>query len=718
MKMFDGNPGMANAWPRMGRLARLLATGGMAAQAALAGTAHAQDTQPSTAADGDIIVTGYRYLSEDTSGTTNLPLPVEKVPQAISLVSEDFLKAADLRTLGEVAQHTPGAIFAGNPQGFGSVVKLRGFTGGTAIDGLTVGSLDYEPDYATIERMEIVKGPASVVYGAASPGGLINLVTKSAKADTASYVEALGGSWDRWRIEGQLAGALNAEGTVRAIGIAAHEEADSFMKIANSSKTVIYAGLDFDIADGFTGYVHGGYDRYRRSAFDGIPTLPDGSPAPVGRSFFIGSHDFNLTSKVGRVSAGLDWEVSPVWSISLKTNYQNTDTDGPSAFGFGLEEDGDFLIAAQNFLKNKREDFSVGLSSIYKLDETGLMDSFISVSALYQDTELTTVGGLPDFPEGPVAEANIFDGVKAIEAIINTAQLPGFTYEYGQRLEYLTLSGQAVIKVADPVTLLAGLSWSKPDVSSRLDGPWVDYSRGGEMSYRGAITVEPISGLNVYASYSESFQPQLRVDVDGAVLPPLTGSQYEIGVKYVSPDRRLLLTAALFDLNQKNKGLFVEQGPDGTDRYKAVGKTRHRGLELEAVGQITAAWQIHAGFALLDPKITRDDNPDVIDKTVPFLPKSTASLYTSYEFGGGAFVGGGIRYVDSVKTDFDRVTKDLPSYFLVDGSIGYDFDRYRVQLNVKNIFDEHYYINNYETLFYGNVVGEPRSFAVSVRANF
>ncbi|MGE0582803.1 MAG: TonB-dependent siderophore receptor [Steroidobacteraceae bacterium] len=697
-----------------------LAVGSFAMQAVLhAGAVLAQD--PGAEQDGavdEVVITGYRYLSEDTSGTTGLPLPIEKVPQSISLVSEDFLQAADIRTLGEVAQHTPGALFAGNPQGFGSVVKLRGFTGGTAIDGLTVGTLDFEPDYATIERMEIVKGPASVVYGAASPGGLINLVTKSAKADTRDYFEVLGGSWDRWRIEGQLAGAVNAAETVRAIGVVAHEEADSFMKIADSAKTVLYAGLDFDVSDTLKGYVHGGYDRYRRTPFDGIPTLPDGSPAPVDRSFFIGSRAFNLTSRVGRVNAGLDWEISPEWSVGLKGSFQNTDTKGPSAFGYGLEEDGDFLIAVQNFIKNRREDFSIGASSIYRLDATGLQDSFISASALYQSTELTTIGSLPDFDGAFEAGANIFDGVENIEAIINSADFPGFTYSYGQRLEYLTLSSQAVVKVADWVSLLGGLSWSKPDVSSRLDGPWVDYSRGGQESYRAAITLEPLAGLNVYFSYSESFQPQLRIDVDGAVLPPLSGSQYELGAKYVTPDRRLLLTAALFDQTQANKGLFDQQGPDGTDRYHAVGKTRHRGLEVEALGQISPAWQVKGGLTLLEPKITRDDNAAVVDKIVPFLPRVTASLYTSYEFGGGAFLGAGVRYVDSVKTAFDRATRDLPSYTLVDASVGYDFDRWRAQLNVKNIFDERYYINNYETLFYGNVVGEPRSVTVSLRTSF
>src|SRR3546814_10025546 len=89
----------------------------------------------------------------------------------------------------------------------------------------------------------------------------------------------------------------------------------------------------------------------------------------------------------------------------------------------------------------------------------------------------------------------------------------------------------------------------------------------------------------------------------------------------------------------------------------------------------------------------------------------SSDLYTSYEF-GDAFVGGGVRYVGSVKTEIDRATHDLPSYTLVDASAGYDFGRFRAQVNVKNLFDKHYFVNNYQTLFYGNVVGEPRSVTV------
>jgi TonB-dependent siderophore receptor len=718
MGSFGGQSGIELTHRRIRRVRNILMAGGMLTQIALgAGTAHAADASPPEGTAGDIVVTAFRYLSEDTSGTTGLPLSIEKVPQSITLVNQDFLKATDAKSLGEVAQYTPGALYDGNQGGTASVVKLRGFDAGNAIDGLNVGALDYEPDFATVDRLEIVKGPTSVVYGAANPGGIINQVTKGARSGTDSYVELLGGSWGRWRLEGQIAGALNAAGTIRAIGIAVHEEAGSFMERVNSSKTVLYGGLDADLSDTLTGYVHGGYERYKRTSFDGIPTLPDGSPAPVDRSFFIGSGDFELVTPVARINGGLDWDVSSALSVSLKLNYLHSNTTGESGYGYDLQPNGDFSLAINDITKSKQQAFSAGLSTLFKLDDAGLAGSFITVAANYQRYDTEQAGTIPDMPAGDVA--NLSDGVDAIEDLFNTRTYPGvYDYSLNRRLRYLTISGQASIKVAEPLTLLGGISWAKPDVSKQVSGgSWQDYSGDSQTSLRLAATLEPIKNLNLYASYSESFQPQLYIDVAGAVLPPLTGEQFEIGVKYVSPDRRLLLTGALFDIRQANQAVY-DDTIDMIDRYSAVGEVRHRGLELQAVGQISRNWQVNTGFTLLDPTISKDDDPTLVGKTEPFLPKATASLFTSYTLDMGLLLGGGFRYVDSVTTSYDGSTIDLPSYFLVDASAGYTFSRFRLQFNIKNLFDAHYYINNYQTLYYGNVVGEPRSFSVSLRTNF
>ena len=678
----------------------------------------AQDAQPDTL--GEVVVQAYRFLDRDTSGATNLPLPIEGVPQAITLINSDFLKAADLKTMGEIAQYSPGAFYSGNKGNFGTDMKLRGFPASFAIDGLAIGNLNYEPDNAIVERLEIVKGPASVVYGAASPGGLVNLVLKGASPDAPSYLYALGGSWERWRLEGQLAGSLNDAGSLRAIGVVAHQEADSFIDFEDSKRTTVFGGLEADLAEGVTAYAKASYENYQRTGFDNpFLTFSDGRLAPVGRSYNIANKDWTSSTNSKRANAGVKWDVSSAWLVELQTNYQNASTHGPKAYGFGLRPNGDFSITFQNWLDFTLEDTSVGASSVYKFDDLGLEGSFVAASAIYQKAEQSRLQSRPSLPGNPAGLVNISASTDAISDLLGTATYPGPILFDGQVLEYVTLSAQGVFKIAEPVSLLVGLSNSSPKIKARVnDLPFEDFTPDDQMSYRAALTVEPISGLNLYASYSESFQPNLRLDINDDVLPPIEGTQYEVGAKYMSPDRRILLTAAVFDLSQTNQVVFDSIGADGVDRYRTLGEVKHKGFELEAVGRITDRWQIQAGFTKLDPTVEEDVNPAIVGKKRTFLPESTASLYTSYDFTSGPFISGGVRYVDDLRTSYDDTTRRLPSYTLVDSSVGYSFDKWQLQLNVKNMFDEFYVVNTWGTLFYGNVVGEPRSFTLSARMDF
>ena len=334
----------------------------------------------------EVVVTSHRYefLSADTSGATNLPLPIEKVPQSISLVSEDFIKAADLKTLGEIAQYTPGALNVGNQEGFGTLVKLRGFSSLIAFDGLNVGtvsSTSYEPDYAIVDRLEIVKGPSSVVYGVSSAGGLVNFVTKSATRDTHDYVLLQYGSWNTYRLEGQVAGALDSSGSLRGIGVAVREAGDSFINDFSHSSTVVYGGLNWD-AGSLSAFLHGGFERHIRTSIDGVPTEADGSPAPLPRSFLIGSKDMDLSTNVWHAEGDLTWHANEALEMSLKGNIRQTLTHGLSPYSFGLDSSGNLGLAIQDFNAGiHANDYSVAGSGIYHFDSVGLANSFLSLSA-------------------------------------------------------------------------------------------------------------------------------------------------------------------------------------------------------------------------------------------------------------------------------------------------------------------------------------------------
>ena len=152
-----------------------------------------------------------------------------------------------------------------------------------------------------------------------------------------------------------------------------------------------------------------------------------------------------------------------------------------------------------------------------------------------------------------------------------------------------------------------------------------------------------------------------------------------------------------------------------------MSKVRHRGFGLEVTGQITDHWQLKSGLALLDPRVAVDPNHPINNgETRPWLPRITAHLFTSRDFSNGLSIGGGLRYVGSVKT-YDRssaiATPDIQPYALFDAASGYTFGVWHVQLNLKNILDKRYYVGApvFQTLIAGLYPGEPRSFALSLR---
>lgn len=664
----------------------------------------------------EITVTANSFLDEDTRGITNLPMPIEKVPQSISILNNDFVKAADLKNMGEIAQYTPGGLWASYSPSYGNQYWLRGFSANFAINGLTVGDQITEPDPAILERYEVVKGPASVVYGAQSPGGIVNLVSKSALPNTPSYISALVGSWGRARVEGQAAGSLNTSGTVRGIAVAAHEEGGSFVDFVKLNKSVVYGGLDFDLTNDLTGYVRASYQRTEDTPYNGIPTFPNGTLVPVPRSYFLGGSNFNALAQATRVDTGLSGKFSDLWSFDLKGIYQHTTHGGNNVYPYNtIATDGSFPIGGETFNDWHTDDYTIGGTATRKLDDFGLTDSSVSANVRYQHYRYYIL----EHTGGGATPANIFAGDGAVSNIFNSL-IPSSVYEQDQTMNYLTSSIQAVVKVASPLTLVGGVSNSSPKIDYQTyNGPWQNLNPGSQTSYRGALVYEPVKGTNLYASYSESFQPNLRIDTNYNVLQPVSGKQYELGVK-VSPTNQLLLTAALFEIKENNVAEYSAT-VNGEALYKAA-DVQHRGLELEATGQIDKHWQVKGGVALLDPKQTADPaNPVNVGETRPWIPKATANLFATYEFRKNFSVSGGARYVGAVKT-YDNSstspTPDLPAYTVLDAAVNYSLDRsWHLQANLKNILDKHYYVPSpiFQALWAGLYPGEPRSIALSVR---
>jgi outer membrane receptor for ferric coprogen and ferric-rhodotorulic acid len=674
----------------------------------------------------EVVVIGhYELFSDSASGYTNLPLPVEKIPQSIGIVDADLFKAADLKTLADVADYTPGALDVGNPGGFGAFISLRGFPSANALDGINFSAIsgaNYSLDFAVMDRLEIIQGPSAVVYGVSSAGGLVNFVTKSAAAATPSYAILQGGSWNSWRFEGQLAGPLEAGGGAHGIATAVVDQGDDFTDQVQHQKVVLYLGANGDVGDSVTAYVHGGYQKYQGTSFDGLPTEADGSPAPLPRDFFIGSPQMTINYLIYHAESNLTWHAGDALDVSFSANAINSAGHGSTVpQSCCLDAAGNLVLDISDYREIKGWDYGAGISATYRLDRVGLDKSFLSVAALYQDDRFLVVAGSPSFAGEPTTTVNIFSGEAALTTAFDSARLIGEPDRSFQELKTLTLSTQSVIEVFNHGSILLGAAYSNPSLANAFDDSRQDFRLPGNTLLRTALMYEFAPHANAYASYSQSFNPQFLVDQQDHLLAPLMGSQYEIGVKYKPGQEHLFLTAAAFVITQKNAGQFVDT-VDGIDRYQPIGELRHRGIELAALGHLTAQWQINAGYTYLNARIAGDTDTTIVGRTELFQPSRTASLFSTYTFANeflrGFSAGAGVRYVGSERTAYDESTRDIPGYGLLDSSLAYSSSHWTVQLNAHNLLNKYYFINNYGSLLYGNAIGAPANFNVLVRREF
>ncbi|MBV8143819.1 MAG: TonB-dependent receptor [Gammaproteobacteria bacterium] len=687
----------------------------------------------------------YQFLSADTSGTTNLPLPVEQVPQTINIVSNDFIYAADLKTLGEIGEYTPGATNAGYGLNFGTSINLRGYPAAKEVDGLTDNDTNFEADYAIYDRLEVVQGPSSVVYGASSPGGLVNFVTKSATADTPSYLLVSGGSWDRIRVEAQGATALDSSGSLRGIGIFVRDQGGSFIQYMSDQKTSVYGGLNFKPNDKLSAYVHGGYERFVRNSIGGtLPSQPDGTPALIPRSFLNGAPDMKLYTDLYFAESDLTWSPTAALQIGLKARFEHSNTPGFTPYTVGLQFNGDVGLQVQQLFETLAQDIGLGLSGIYHLDGVGLTDSFVSLGVVRQvnQQELNWV-------ISPICNFNLYDNSEqalfaAYSDCLTQGNATGNSTPYDERLHFAitTASLQAVITPVKSLTLLLGESYSKPDMYLTYYGVGGAFDFKGQLSARVGATYELVHGLNAYLSYSESFLPQENETYNNGVigiLPPLVGQQYEAGFKYLTNGGRLLLTAAPYKVHEKNIQAY-QVSINGIDYYSPIGQDSHKGFEVAALGKLGTAWQINAGYSYLQPKIISASSSEqaLVGQTEVYVPEQTASAFLTYQLlsgvARGLTLGAGFHYQSSVlesyRSELAREQsagtpgvavpplKDIGGYVVADASASYTFDKWFVQLNGRNLFSKRYFINLYQTTFYGNETGPSAGFSLTIQRQF
>ena len=560
-------------------------------------------------------------------------------------------------------------------------IKVRGFDASVAVDGSPVmqnGFFSTMPNTYGLEAIELVKGADSLTYGSAETGGLVNLVSKRPTQTAQGEIGVRVGTQGRAGVFGDYSGKLNSDNSIRfrLVGDIERRKGDFNGQTDNY---YIAPSLTWDISDKTNLTLLTSFSRQQ-----GEPTSVHLPATGVLLPSTVGKIPYGTTYQDGgdyvkrhTVSAGyeLKHDFDNDLQFSQNYRYHHQDLDWLGTFSYGTDWQ-DATKAARGY---SHTDGTVNSHTV---------DNRLSKSWKGDGWRTTLLGGVDYLHSNTGGLNNGFGAVTSTDLRYPDNRSSGVIksgsrYEVKQKQLGFYLRNQFTY---GGLVANAGIRHDKAKADSLSNGSSGSYDEN-HTSYQGSLMYNFKSGLSPYMSYSESFKPTVGTDGYGRIYKPYEGRQYEAGVKYMPSWLDGKLSAAYFDLEEKNA-----LAADPSNVQTQIGKRRGKGVELQADAQLTDNLSVGVSYTYTNSK--QDLSHDTSIRT-PLIPKHQASAQVKYAFDQGALngltLGTGIRYVGSTNDKQYWKGHSVPSYTLVDASAQYAFGKnWQAQVNVTNLTGKEY----------------------------
>jgi iron complex outermembrane receptor protein len=677
---------------------------------------------PSIAAETDAVeidqlVVTARVNNRVTVGKSDALLI--ETPQSVSVVDASFIETINTKTISESLGYTPGLITqSASFARAADNVYLRGFPVNTAdgsilLDGLKPQSSTYgggiEP-YA-LERLEVLRGATSVLYGQLGPGGVINAVSKRPSFSPSGEVRAQYGSFDRKELAADYTGPLSDNVAVRLSGLI--RDAGTEVDYINDDKRFIAPALTWNISDRTELTLLGSYQEIRMKFSAPLSVqlvtgagLPNG---PIPRDRFVGEPDFDHYN-ADQWTAG--YRFSHQFSDILRFEHALRYYEGKLDFDYlqvGAVTPAGDLSRTVSARQEKTTALSTDTRVKYDLTSGVVRHELMGGVDIYVPTY-----GNDRFQTGSVAPLNIYNPVYGAIPIVDTRQSRNRGTDVRGRQIGIYFQDQINIDEKWIVVLGGRQDWSRN--RTRIRATDVDTEQKDDaFTWRAGVVHVGDNGVAPYASYSRSFTPQVGADFNGASFVPSEGEQFETGIRYQKPGSKLLLSAAVYQLTQRNV-LTADNTPGRPSGYSVqTGEIRVRGLEAEAQAEVFENLNVLLAYAWFDPEITESNVPGEKGQRPTFVPRQTLSLFGDYRLEALGLpdvrLGLGARYTGD--SNIVNAPFDNKAYTLVDASVEWTPGPWRLAFNARNLLDK-----KYAACLSGGVnacrYGDPQQFALTL----
>ncbi|WP_318365593.1 ferrichrome porin FhuA [Enterobacter sp.] len=640
-----------------------------------------------------------------TATATKTDTPIEKTPQSISVVTQEEMQMHQPTTVKEALSYTPSVFSTRGSSDTYDVITIRGFTASTAantnqyLDGMKLQGDNYSEvsmDPYFLERVELLRGPVSVLYGKSHPGGVVSMVSKRPTTEPLKEVQFKMGSDNLWQTGFDFSDAIddNGEFSYRLTGLGRSENAQQEM-----SKSTRYAiapafswrpdsKTDFTFLSNFQSDPDAGYYGWLPRQGTVVPFYDaEGNAHKLPTDFNEGEQDNRMSRRQQMVGYSFSHAFDDTFTVRQNLRYTRVHTLYTSVYGNG------YIAPAQISRAFVRSDEDLNSFTV----DTQLQSSF--ATGAVDHTLLTGVDYLRTRNDID-ADYGSANPIGMINPQYGNANVNlNFPYEIINRQEQTGLYAQDQAEWNQWVLTLGGrYDFAKSSTFTRSTSSLAEIN-DEQFTWRGGLNYVFDNGIAPYVSYSESFEPIAGASKQGQPFDPSRGKQYEAGVKYVPNDLPVTITAAVYQLT-KDKNLTAD--PADTTFSVQGGEIRSRGFEFEAKAALTSNIDLTAAYSFTDAEYTHDT---LLEGQRPVeVPRNMASLWADYTFHetalSGLTVGAGARYVGNTVGYYTTTAQNnepfsVASYTLVDATLKYDLARFgmpgsSVGVNVKNLFDRDY----------------------------
>lgn len=643
--------------------------------------------------------------AKHTATATKTDTPIEKTPQSISVVTREEMDLKQPGTVKDALSYTPGVFATRGSSTTFDVVSIRGFTTSTTVntnqylDGMKLQGDNYSEasiDPYFLERVELLRGPVSVLYGKSHPGGVVSMVTKRPTTEPLKEVQFKMGTHNLWQTGFDFSDAIddNGEFSYRLTGLGRSQNAQQ-----ENIKSTRYAiapafswrpddKTDFTFLSNFQSDPDAGYYGWLPREGTVVPYYDAAGKAhKLPTDFNEGEKDNRLSRRQQLIGYSFAHGFDDTFTVRQNLRYTRVHTLYTSTYGNGYQAPAQINRA---FVRSDEDLNSFTVDTQLQSDfATGAVDHTLltGVDYLRMRNDIDADYGTAN----PISMTNPQYG----NANVNI----NFPYAVINRQEQTGLYVQDQAEWNKWILTLGGrYDFAKTSTFTRSSSSLAEIN-DEQFTWRGGLNYVFDNGIAPYISYSESFEPISGSTLGGKPFDPSRGKQYEAGVKYVPKDLPVTVTAAVYQLT-KDKNLTAD--PANTAFSVQGGEIRSRGFELEAKAAATQNIDITASYSFTDAEYTHDTLYE--GKRPAEIPRNMASLWADYTFHetalSGLTLGVGARYVGNTSSFYGSGPKtnqtfNVASYTVADAMVKYDLARFglpgsSIGVNVNNLFDREY----------------------------